>query len=81
MPNVETSTKQDVWNHGEQRDVQNQQTDSSQMRLEVGSMVEVISDGGITAYGVIRWLGIPEEMTEEWAGIELVIDWNFTHKH
>uniref|UniRef100_A0A3P9JGE7 ubiquitinyl hydrolase 1 n=1 Tax=Oryzias latipes TaxID=8090 RepID=A0A3P9JGE7_ORYLA len=71
MPNVETCTKQDVWNHGEQRDVQNQQTDSSQTRLEVGSMVEVVSDGGITVYGVIRWLGIPEEKTKEWAGIEL----------
>lgn len=81
MPNMETRTKQDVENLREQKIVQNQRMDSSQARLEVGSMVEVVSDSGVTVYGVIRWLGIPEEKKKEWAGIELVIDWNFTHKH
>ncbi|XP_024124819.1 ubiquitin carboxyl-terminal hydrolase CYLD [Oryzias melastigma] len=71
MPNMETRTKQDVENLREQKIVQNQRTDSPQARLEVGSMVEVVSDSGVTVYGVIRWLGIPEEKKKEWAGIEL----------
>uniref|UniRef100_A0A3B4GU74 ubiquitinyl hydrolase 1 n=1 Tax=Pundamilia nyererei TaxID=303518 RepID=A0A3B4GU74_9CICH len=42
--------------------------------LEVGSMVEVVSNSGITVYGVIRWLGVPGGKTGEWAGIELDYD-------
>lgn len=44
--------------------------------LEVGSLVEVVSNSGITVYGVVRWLGVPAGKTEEWAGIELVSDEN-----
>ncbi|CAL8337332.1 unnamed protein product [Merluccius merluccius] len=42
--------------------------------LEVGSMVEVRSDTGVTVYGVIRWTGVPAGKTSEWAGIELDYD-------
>ncbi|XP_037643010.1 ubiquitin carboxyl-terminal hydrolase CYLD [Sebastes umbrosus] len=44
--------------------------------LEVGSMVEVVSNLGITVYGVIQWLGVPGEKTDDWAGIELDYDVN-----
>ncbi|KAJ8361297.1 hypothetical protein SKAU_G00178220 [Synaphobranchus kaupii] len=43
--------------------------------LEVGSMVEVEAEaegeGGVTVYGVMRWMGVPEEQTDDWAGLEL----------
>ncbi|KAM8867989.1 ubiquitin carboxyl-terminal hydrolase CYLD [Synchiropus picturatus] len=39
--------------------------------LDVGSMVEVVSNTGVTVYGVIHWIGIPPGKTGEWAGIEL----------
>lgn len=40
--------------------------------LEVGSLVEVVSNSGVTVYGVIRWIGVIEGKTGDWAGIELV---------
>lgn len=40
-------------------------------------MVEVMSNLGITVYGVIRWLGVPGGKTDEWAGIELVSSYIF----
>lgn len=39
--------------------------------LDVGSMVEVVSNTGVTVYGVIHWIGTPAGKTGEWAGIEL----------
>lgn len=45
--------------------------------LEVGSMVEVLSNTGVKVYGVIRWLGVPEGKAGEWAGVELVSDPTF----
>ncbi|XP_035244541.1 ubiquitin carboxyl-terminal hydrolase CYLD [Anguilla anguilla] len=44
-----------------------------QSPLEVGSMVEVEveAEGGVTVYGVMRWMGVPEEHTDDWAGLEL----------
>ncbi|KAI3369521.1 hypothetical protein L3Q82_007731 [Scortum barcoo] len=44
---------------------------SIRVPLELESMVEVVSNSGITVYGVVRWLGVPGGKTEEWAGIEL----------
>lgn len=43
----------------------------SQYSLEVGSMAEVISLNGLTVYGVIRWIGVPEGKKNCWAGLEL----------
>ncbi|XP_029989627.1 ubiquitin carboxyl-terminal hydrolase CYLD [Sphaeramia orbicularis] len=48
----------------------------SRSHMEVGSLVEVVSNSGVTVYGVIRWLGVPEGKTGEWAGIELDYDIN-----
>ncbi len=44
----------------------------SHSSLEVGSMAEVISLNGLTVYGVIRWIGVPEGKKNCWAGLELV---------
>ncbi|XP_030633060.1 ubiquitin carboxyl-terminal hydrolase CYLD [Chanos chanos] len=52
------------------RDVSAKQT-LSHHRLEVGSVVEVMSGNGVIIYGVIRWLGIPEGKKSDWAGLEL----------
>uniref|UniRef100_A0AAY5KHZ0 ubiquitinyl hydrolase 1 n=1 Tax=Esox lucius TaxID=8010 RepID=A0AAY5KHZ0_ESOLU len=43
----------------------------SQPPIEVGSMVEVMSNTGITVYGVVRWMGALSEQKQNWAGIEL----------
>ncbi|XP_073681595.1 ubiquitin carboxyl-terminal hydrolase CYLD [Garra rufa] len=43
----------------------------SHYSLEVGSMAEVISLNGLTVYGVIRWIGVPEGKKNCWAGLEL----------
>ncbi|XP_033823243.1 ubiquitin carboxyl-terminal hydrolase CYLD [Periophthalmus magnuspinnatus] len=45
-----------------------------QVPLEVGSLVEVQSNSGLTVYGVIRWIGALKGKTGEWAGIELDYD-------
>ncbi|KAG7275983.1 hypothetical protein CRUP_028540 [Coryphaenoides rupestris] len=37
-------------------------------------MVEVMSNTGVTVYGVIRWTGVPAGKTGEWAGVELDYD-------
>ncbi|KAF7208836.1 ubiquitin carboxyl-terminal hydrolase CYLD [Nothobranchius furzeri] len=44
--------------------------------LEVGSLVEVVSNTGVKVHGVIHWLGVPEGKTGDWAGIELDYDVN-----
>ncbi|KTG43751.1 hypothetical protein cypCar_00021283 [Cyprinus carpio] len=43
----------------------------SHSSLEVGSMAEVISLNGLTVFGVIRWIGVPEGKKNCWAGLEL----------
>lgn len=54
------------------QDVSNSIQVLSDCSLEVGSMVEVMSDNGMTIYGVIRWIGVPEGKKNCWAGLELV---------
>lgn len=74
MPNIGSRAYQVRENHTEQSVIQSHNLSTSHVLLEVGSMVEVVSNSGITVYGVIRWLGVPSGKTEEWAGIELVRD-------
>uniref|UniRef100_A0A3P8UA25 ubiquitinyl hydrolase 1 n=1 Tax=Amphiprion percula TaxID=161767 RepID=A0A3P8UA25_AMPPE len=71
MPNIGSRVRQATENHTEQSVIQNQRLSTSHAPLEVGSMVEVVSNSGITVYGVIQWLGILGGKTAEWAGIEL----------
>lgn len=54
------------------QDVSNSLQVLSDCSFEVGSMVEVMSDNGVTIYGVIRWIGVPEGKKNGWAGLELV---------
>uniref|UniRef100_A0AAQ4QAR7 Glutathione hydrolase n=1 Tax=Gasterosteus aculeatus aculeatus TaxID=481459 RepID=A0AAQ4QAR7_GASAC len=51
--------------------IQSQSLSTAHVSLEVGSMVEVVSNSGVTVYGVVQWLGVPEGKTAKWAGIEL----------
>lgn len=71
MPNIGSRTRQVRESHTEQSVIQSQSSHTSHVPLEVGSMVEVVSNSGITVYGVIKWLGVPRGKTDEWAGIEL----------
>ncbi|XP_005915360.1 ubiquitin carboxyl-terminal hydrolase CYLD [Haplochromis burtoni] len=72
IANIGSCAQPATENHTEQSLIQNQSLSS--VPLEVGSMVEVVSNSGITVYGVIRWLGVPGGKTGEWAGIELDYD-------
>ncbi len=74
MPNIGSRARQVRETHAEQRVIQSQSSSTSHVPLEVESMVEVVSNSGITVYGVVRWLGVPGGKTDEWAGIELVSD-------
>lgn len=76
MPNIGSRPRQVIENRVSQNVVQNQNLSTSHIPLEVGSMVEVVSNSGVTVYGVVQWLGVPEGKTGEWAGIELVSDWS-----
>ncbi|XP_038551921.1 ubiquitin carboxyl-terminal hydrolase CYLD isoform X1 [Micropterus salmoides] len=76
MPNVGSRARQVRENHTEQSVIQSQSSSTSHASFEVGSMVEVVSNTGITVYGVVRWLGVPGGKTDEWAGIELDYDVN-----
>ncbi|KAF7650365.1 hypothetical protein LDENG_00126840 [Lucifuga dentata] len=71
MPNIQSHEQQSWEAHTDQTVLQSQSPSTSHMPLEVGSMVEVVSTTGVTVYGVIRWLGLLGEKTDEWAGIEL----------
>ncbi|XP_028261949.1 ubiquitin carboxyl-terminal hydrolase CYLD [Parambassis ranga] len=71
MPNIGSSTRRVTENHTEQSVIQNQQSTTTHDSLEVGSMVEVVSNNGTIVYGVVRWLGFPAGKSDEWAGIEL----------
>lgn len=72
MPNIGSRARQVRETHAEQSVIQSQSSSTSHVPLEVGSMVEVMSNSGVTVYGVVRWLGVPGGKTDEWAGIELV---------
>ncbi|XP_030274471.1 ubiquitin carboxyl-terminal hydrolase CYLD [Sparus aurata] len=76
MPTMRSRPRQLSENHREQTVSRPQSLSTSHMTLEVGSMVEVESNSGITVYGVVRWLGTPGGKTGEWAGIELEYDVN-----
>ncbi|XP_031135120.1 ubiquitin carboxyl-terminal hydrolase CYLD [Sander lucioperca] len=71
MPNIGSRARQVSDNDTEQSVIQSQSSSTSHVPLEVGSMVEVVSNTGITVYGVVQWLGALEGKTGEWAGIEL----------
>ncbi|XP_061146683.1 ubiquitin carboxyl-terminal hydrolase CYLD [Syngnathus typhle] len=65
--------------HGQMKEKRTEQRSSintSCAPLEVGSMVEVVSNTGVTVYGVVRWLGVLEGKNSEWAGLELDYDVN-----
>lgn len=70
-PNIGSHARQVGENRTEQGVIQSQRSSTSHVSLEVGSMVEVVSNSGVTVYGVIQWLGVPEGKTDKWAGIEL----------
>lgn len=72
MPNIGSQAQQLRDNPTEQSVIQRQSSTTSHVILEVGSMVEVVSNSGFIVYGVVRWLGVPTGKTDEWAGIELV---------
>ncbi|XP_038150692.1 ubiquitin carboxyl-terminal hydrolase CYLD [Cyprinodon tularosa] len=74
MPNVGTSPRRIREKQSEQSIINYQTPSPSPGPLEVGSLVEVVNNQGITVYGVIRWMGIPEGKTDTWAGIELDIE-------
>lgn len=74
MPNTGFHARQLRDNQTAQSVIQRQSASTPHVALEVGSMVEVVSNSGITVYGVVRWLGVPAGKTDEWAGIELVSD-------
>ncbi|XP_058487702.1 ubiquitin carboxyl-terminal hydrolase CYLD [Solea solea] len=76
MPNIGSRAHRVRGNHTEQRAISQHSGSSPPVPLEVGSTVEVVSNSGITVYGVIRWLGVLPGKTEEWAGIELDYDVN-----
>nr|XP_019942059.1 PREDICTED: ubiquitin carboxyl-terminal hydrolase CYLD-like [Paralichthys olivaceus] len=67
MPSESSRARQVIETRTEHNVIQS----TSPAPLEVGSMVEVVSNYGITVYGVVRWLGVPAGKTDEWAGIEL----------
>ncbi|XP_056293330.1 uncharacterized protein LOC130208311 [Pseudoliparis swirei] len=69
-PNTEASPRQ----VRKSRTRQSIQSRRSSTPLEVGSMVEVVSNSGLTVYGVVQWLGVPEGKTDKWSGIELEYD-------
>ncbi|XP_029287955.1 ubiquitin carboxyl-terminal hydrolase CYLD [Cottoperca gobio] len=71
MPNIGSRARQVRENHTEQGVIQSQRSETSPVPLEVGSLVEVVSNLGVTVYGVVRWLGVPAGKTDDWAGIEL----------
>ncbi|XP_076605155.1 ubiquitin carboxyl-terminal hydrolase CYLD [Chaetodon auriga] len=76
MPNIGSHARQARDSHTGQSVIQSQSPSTCHVPLEVGSMVEVVSNSGITVYGVVRWLGVPGGKTDEWAGIELDYDVN-----
>nr|XP_046240624.1 ubiquitin carboxyl-terminal hydrolase CYLD [Scatophagus argus] len=62
MPNIGSSARTVPQSH---------RSSTCHVPLDVGSIVEVVSNSGVTVYGVVRWLGVLAGKTDEWAGIEL----------
>ncbi|XP_034556475.1 ubiquitin carboxyl-terminal hydrolase CYLD [Notolabrus celidotus] len=71
MPNMGSQVRQGKENHTERSVSQSHSSSPLPLLLEVGSMVEVMSNTGVTVYGVVHWLGVPVGKLDEWAGIEL----------
>lgn len=71
MPSIGTSKRQIPDEHSEPSAVRSPSPSASPVPLEVGSLVEVVNNAGITVYGVIQWMGIPEGKLDTWVGIEL----------
>ncbi|XP_061730841.1 ubiquitin carboxyl-terminal hydrolase CYLD isoform X2 [Nerophis ophidion] len=70
MANIGTNGRVQA-NHTQQSIIQ---SPNHSTPLEVGSLAQVVSNTGVTVYGVVRWLGVPAGKTAEWAGIELDYD-------
>lgn len=62
-------------------DVSNSIQALSHYSLEQGSMAEAISLNGLTVYGVIRWIGVPDGKKNYWAGLELVSIFSLSTEH
>lgn len=77
MPSIGTLRGQAADSQSERSVVAGQTQSEPPVPLEVGSLVEVVNNAGVTVYGVIRWLGIPDGKPETWAGLELVRDSKF----
>lgn len=77
MPTIGSCAQQLSEKHTEEMVIHSKSSSTSHEPLEVGSIVEVVSNSGITVYGVVQWLGVPTGKTNEWAGVELVSDLRF----
>ncbi|KAJ8259171.1 hypothetical protein COCON_G00181830 [Conger conger] len=70
LPNLRSRSRQ-----GERGSQNGRRAPALHRSLEVGSMVELDVEaeagGMITVYGVMQWMGVPEEQTDDWAGLEL----------
>nr|XP_057921103.1 ubiquitin carboxyl-terminal hydrolase CYLD [Doryrhamphus excisus] len=75
MPNIGSNGRMKA-THAQRSVIPSQNNSTSRAPLEVASLVEVVSNTGVTVYGVVRWLGVPAGKTAEWAGIELDYDVN-----
>ncbi|TNN52518.1 Ubiquitin carboxyl-terminal hydrolase CYLD [Liparis tanakae] len=73
-PNTEAPPRQVRKGSTEQSAAQRRRSSTPYASLDLGSMVEVVSNSGLTVYGVVQWLGVPEGKTDKWAGIELEYD-------
>ncbi|XP_067098595.1 ubiquitin carboxyl-terminal hydrolase CYLD [Osmerus mordax] len=71
MPNLGSRRQHVKESQTDHKVMQSQTPKVSHIPFEVGSMVEVMSNTGITVFGVIRWIGAPEGKKSNWAGIEL----------
>lgn len=78
MPNMGKTGRHGKENQTEQSVIQSQRSSTLPVFLEVGSLVEVVSNTGVKVYGVVQWLGVPAGKHEEWAGIELVGIYNWS---
>ncbi|XP_068599086.1 ubiquitin carboxyl-terminal hydrolase CYLD [Brachionichthys hirsutus] len=74
VPRIGSEPRRVRETHTEQNGIQNQSSSASHAPLEVGSIVEVVSNTGFKVYGVIQWLGFLKEKSGQWAGIELDFD-------
>uniref|UniRef100_A0A3Q3X5S1 ubiquitinyl hydrolase 1 n=1 Tax=Mola mola TaxID=94237 RepID=A0A3Q3X5S1_MOLML len=76
MPTIGSCAQQLSEKHTEEMVIHSKSSSTSHEPLEVGSIVEVVSNSGITVYGVVQWLGVPTGKTNEWAGVELDFEVN-----